>query len=682
MQSMEKKMSTYNKSCCNFYKRACWGWENNNILTDKDGSLDEFTLVGRKVMKEIKDQFDRGNVSGLAELKAEAFYKSCMATHRQDRDSIISQFKQLVKKANTRDLTKLLSTVHSYNVWPLFKVTSRPDPRDVSVNILTLFIGDSPFKNLRGKETIRKISDSLFDKINDSPQITDRLIDSIETDEKLSKAVSDIKDMLNSEHSYEYDEMKRRKRRHVGSSTDIDEEELSSSSITRAQTKFNQTEYGKAQLYDRLTLGELQSGCSMINWRLYFKNIFGEEISTTQKFIVYKKKNLMSSCDAVALNMTHNLSFRRYILVSLIKTSINYFDVGLLLDEDEWEGRSKTKDRWFTCMAFTQKFLGLATSSVFVRNSPSKDQISQVQEILKYLKKAFREKILQKPWLDKTTINAAVKKLDNMVDKVGYPKYIMNQTFRDTYYDQLFIASNYYNNVMFSQKFSVKQIWKDLTSPADRNKWGMVPSEVNAMHNALHNDMTVTLAIMAPPFYDPDRPISLNFGSLGAIIGHELTHAFGTQLGQFYDYEGARKAWMTRSSEKALVERAKCFIKQYDDYTIKGYEISANKTLDENIADNGGLRAAYQKDNLELNKKFYQIFTQNHFKEDELFFLSFAQMYCSKYSDTAAKYEVTESHSPGPLRVKGTLSNMAEFSSTFQCSKDQTYGREPKCQVW
>ena len=295
-------------------------------------------------------------------------------------------------------------------------------------------------------------------------------------------------------------------------------------------------------------------------------------------------------------------------------------------------------------------------------------------------------------WLGEDVKEKALEKLDAMGQKIGYPDMIDNVAHLDKYYSGLEITDDFFGNILNVKAFSVNNQISRLGKPIrgiDRWGEGAKAHELSGFYNLDFNEMIFPASIFVQPLYDRSRPMALNFGGLGSIVGHEMTHAFDSK-GSAFNKHGNLKNWWSQEAFQNFQEKSKCLFSQYGKYQIDDVHVNGFKTLAENITDNGGVRVSFQA---------YQSWLEKHgtsgheamsylpglkFSEEQLFFLAFAQSYCSYSPSSQIVRELTgdEPHSPDRFRVLGPLSNMEEFSDAFSCEKGSPMNPSEKCRVW
>lgn len=340
------------------------------------------------------------------------------------------------------------------------------------------------------------------------------------------------------------------------------------------------------------------------------------------------------------------------------------------------QGRKELPERWKRCVAATDGALGEALGKIYVEETYGKEGGARMAEMVKNLELALRQDIENLPWMTTATKKQALAKLDTMANKVGHPiKWRDYSSVKIDRQDRL-------GNQMHADRFQWDRDIAKIGAPVDKEEWFMTPPTVNAYYDPQNNNINFPAGILQPPFFDKSVDDAVNYGAIGAVIGHELTHGFDDQ-GRRFDAQGNLKDWWTDEDAKAFEARAKCFVDEYAGFrAVDDVHLNGELTLGENVADNGGVRIALMalkramsKD--ELAKKV------DGFTAEQRFFLGFAQVWCGEYTPETARLRAqTDPHSPGVYRANGTVSNMPEFAEAFGCKAGDAMVRENACRVW
>jgi putative endopeptidase len=320
-------------------------------------------------------------------------------------------------------------------------------------------------------------------------------------------------------------------------------------------------------------------------------------------------------------------------------------------------GQPEQEDRWKRMTAATDRALGEALGQVYVKKAFPPEAKQKVLGMVHNMQAVLRDDIEQLPWMDAPTKAAAVKKLDAFMIKMGYPDKWKEYKFEVK-------RNDFYGNARRAAQFRIQENLHKLGKAVDRAEWGMTPPTVNAYYNPSLNEIVFPAGILQAPFFDPKADDAVNYGAIGVVIGHEMTHGFDDQ-GSQYDAEGNLKNWWTDSVKKAYEARTDLVVKEFDGFEpIPGEHINGKLTLGENIADLGGLKIAYLAWKRSLKGQESPVI--GGFTGDQRFFLGFASVWREhsrpQYSSMALK---VDPHSPGKFRVLGPLANMPEFYKAF-----------------
>uniref|UniRef100_A0A8D8A0M2 Neprilysin n=3 Tax=Culex pipiens TaxID=7175 RepID=A0A8D8A0M2_CULPI len=337
------------------------------------------------------------------------------------------------------------------------------------------------------------------------------------------------------------------------------------------------------------------------------------------------------------------------------------------------------------CAKNVQTLMGLAVSYAIADKNFLEGTKPRVEAMLNDIRDEFNQMVLETNWMDAYTKYATLEKSKSMESLIGFPEWILDVRKLEEHYQGLQIKKNrHLENWVSAIEFLMKdrlQTWR----VKNEKYWDMDPTEVNAFNVQNRNAINIPVAIIQYPFYFLGLE-ALNYGALGEILGHELTHGFDDS-GRNYDKYGYEKRWWSNHTLQEYDKRADCLVKQYSKYYLaeaKGF-INGTRTLGENIADNGGVREALRA---------YQAFVKRHgpeptlpgfddFSHEQLFFISFANLWCSTLTPGRAKALLSgDAHSPGMFRVRGTVSNMPEFSEAFRCAPGTAMNPARKCRVW
>lgn len=338
-------------------------------------------------------------------------------------------------------------------------------------------------------------------------------------------------------------------------------------------------------------------------------------------------------------------------------------------------GTTEQLPRWKQCVQATDGALGEALGQEFARTQFTPQVRARANEMMDDLFAAMKIHIQGLPWMSAETKQKALAKLASYKRKIG-----VNEHPRG--YQGLTISRDAFaTNVLRTSRFQTGRNIADIGKPTDKTRWGFNPQIVNASYSPSNNDVTLPAGIIQPPFFNFKADDAINYGGLGAVIGHEISHGFDDQ-GSKFDPEGNLKMWWTAEDRTKFEERANCVVEQFNGYEVQpGLNVNGRLTLGENIGDLGGLNIAYTA-LLEALKK-HPSSTIDGFTPEQRFFLGWAQVWASKATSQFERNQVlTDPHSAAKWRVNGPLSNMPQFAKAWGCKEGQKMVRVNACSIW
>lgn len=720
--------------CEDFHQYACGGWLKETPIPPGYPIWDRFQELSYKNMYMLKDFIESHTLHSSAQEKVRTFHRSCMAEGNIGRKKTIQDFKSLLanisKDGQVFNLLNILSEVHKLNTWPLFQLMVGPDERHPIQNIIKIEAASFPFPFGIFKSEEKTL---LHER---SANNTDRNETSSETDVESTTAGANTTVIINgtgsSNTTYVTKEtstvstttttkiphIKDTHPHPVHNLSELVKDYLRETSLL-LQTLWDKSKaeadsiaeellvlekklslahdidlhiHNRSQAYNAMSVRTLQSKCgNMIHWTTYLNGLMGtasKRVTDDTEVIVLHERALMEVCTIIQeykQNTTLVGLLKQYIVMSMARSMFAYFDISTFdptIDPDkevDMEG-----EHWRRCTFYTNKALGLATGAIYVNATSVDKSMSRIKGLVDYVKKAFKDYLLRKIWMDSKTKQHAAGKIDEMIEKVSYPSFILNTTFLDQYYEQLSVGSDWFRNLLNWRTFTIQNMVKSLNEHFDRHSsWLNPPITVDSDYSPVRNDIHFPIALFHLPIYSNEGPSALNFGAIGSLIGHEITHAFDV-IGRQYDGSGVLRDWWDPVTARQFNETTTCMKDQYDHFKINNHTINGEQTLEENIADNGGLRAAHIA---------YELWLKENGQEEpipgvtltnrQIFYVSFAQLYCSKWTDSGIEdFLLRDTHSPGPYRIQGALSNSLSFQDVFKCSYVSKYNPAKKCLVW
>ncbi|XP_022666783.1 endothelin-converting enzyme homolog isoform X1 [Varroa destructor] len=660
--------------CDDFYEFACGGWVKQNPLPDGKSIWSTFGKLWQEnqlVMKNILDD-DTRPTNSVAERLAKTYYLSCLdqnstieALGSTPIDELLSQLGGWNISSSGFNVTswKLQSAIelaqNTYSRSVFFAWMVAPDERNSSRHIITLDQGGLTLPS----------RDYYLNK-------TDR-----------EKTVTALKQYITQ----------------VGVLMGSNEEEAKTQAESIVNLELRMAEVTMPEderrdekaLYNKMRIMDLQRLASFIDWVSFFRSGFSlVNISVTGRTEVvvlvpsYFRQLSVIIKDILA-KPTGKITLANYIgwqtVNSLVGALAPSFREAQRVLQRALMGADGAEATWRQCISDTNNVLGLALSSMFVREVFDEQSKPVAEQMVREVKNAFKENLPYLNWMDDETRELAKDKADHVTDMIGFPSFISDRDKLDAKFEGLEMREAEYfdNNLRISQWMLLKNM-RRLQRPSQRGEWDMSPIQVNAYYTPSKNQIVFPAGILQAPFYDKNYPSrSLNFGAMGVVMGHELTHAFDDQ-GREYDKEGNLKQWWNNRTIEAFQQRAKCFIDQYSSYKLNNDSINGKSTLGENMADNGGLKAAFHayRGWLQSNTEFAPLPGVN-LTHEQLFYVGFAQVWCSTETPEATHMQVlVDAHSPAKYRVIGTLSNSVEFSKTYKCKPTSPMNPPRKCEVW
>ncbi|KAJ5594766.1 uncharacterized protein N7459_000974 [Penicillium hispanicum] len=347
-----------------------------------------------------------------------------------------------------------------------------------------------------------------------------------------------------------------------------------------------------------------------------------------------------------------------------------------------------TEERWRKCIHYLDEDLGWSLSRFYVLDAFSEESKQLGDQIVSDIKERFIFTLDQTHWMSPDVRKLGIQKVENIVQKIGFPTKspnVLDARDVEEYYHGLEVSeSAFFENELAVAKFNLHNEWSKLGKPTNRDEWDMTAPTVNAYYNPPGNEIVFPAGIMQPPtFYGNAAPLYLSYGAFGAVSGHELSHAFDS-TGRHYDETGNYTNWWNPATVEAFEKRAQCFVDQYSKFTVEGPEdkilhVNGRLTLGENIADAGGLTAAFHawKKHDETKSDPHLPGLEN-FTKEQLFFISYGNWWCGKSTREAAERAIySDPHAPKAARNIETMANSREFKDAFNCPIKQ-----PVCKLW
>jgi putative endopeptidase len=458
-------------------------------------------------------------------------------------------------------------------------------------------------------------------------------------------------------------------------------------SVMALEMKFATATVPRAQLrdpnasYHKLSIAELDTLTPHIDWRQYLNQLggaHGRHVATVN----VRTPSFFASLDTL-LTAVPISDWKSYLRWRAANAAAPTLGTPFIDEAFRWSqvmsGVEKPAERWQACEAATNVALGWAVGHEYVKRTFSRAARTRAAAMVDNLVSALRHRIKQLDWMSAATKTEAVAKLDAFLRKVAYP-----DTWRD--YTTLAVRPRAYRaNVLASAQWNRQRSWARVGKPVDRSEWSMVPPTVNASYSPSLNQIQFPAGILQPPFFNPDADDAVNYGAMGAVIGHEMSHGFDDN-GRQFDAKGNLRDWWTAADAAKYKTSARLIVDQFNGYTVidSMTHVNGQNTLGENIGDLGGLAVAYAAMETALAKKGRPA-TIDGFTAEQRFFLSWAQIWREVQRPEAERLQVnTNPHAPGKWRVNGPLSNMPEFAKAFGCKAGDAMVRPEtlRARIW
>src|SRR5260370_256134 len=431
------------------------------------------------------------------------------------------------------------------------------------------------------------------------------------------------------------------------------------------------------KIYHKLSAQEWQAMTPSLSWSKYLTAIGSPSFTSLN----VAEPGFFKALDA-ELKTTSLDDLKTYFRWHFIHSQVQYLPMEFIDENFNFYGKTLTgakelRARWKRCTAAVDADLGEALGQVYVEKHFPPEAKARTLKMVEALESALRRDIQGLDWMSAATKKQALIKLQAVENKIGYPS-----KWRD-YSSLKIVRDDALGNSLRANEFEVHRELNKIGKPLDKQEWQMTPPTVNAYYEPTENNINSPAGILQPPFYDFKADDALNFGGIGAVIGHELTHGFDDQGSQF-DAQGNLKSWWTPEDEKAFKERTQCLVDEYDSsVAVDDVHVAGNLTLGENTADNGGLRIADMALMDILAKSGKPAEKIDGYTPEQRLFLGWGQVWCQNQTPEIARLlALNNEHSPGKYRVNGLGSNMPEFQKPWGCKAGQAMVRQNACHVW
>ncbi len=635
--------------CTDFYQYANGSWLERTEIPASEARWGTFNILAERnniILREVLDAAVKnpGKKGSDTQLIGD-FYGTCMdeaAIERAGTKPIDPFLSGIQKISNVRDLQRQIAKMHDSGIPAIFSFGAGSDLKDSNAVIISAFQSGLSLPN-------RNYYTNTDEK-------------SVETREKFVEHMTNMFKLLG----------------------DCEEAAKANAAVVMAiQTRLANASLAPVDLrnpdnrYNKISIAEAQKLTPNMAWDEYFK-VRG--VPGSEKAMNIAPAAFFTEVNTMLTDVPVD-QWKTYLRWMTVNDAASLLPKAFADENFDFYGRylsgqKEQPERWKTCVRATNSNLGEALGMEYARRQFKPEAKARMNELIDNLMAAMKGRIDSLDWMSPETKKQAQTKLSTFKRKIGYPDVLRG--FKGLSIDR----SSYASNVLRANQFQIRRNFQDLGKPRDKTRWGWSPSTVNASYSSLNNEINFPAGILQPPFFNFDADDAINYGAIGGVIGHEITHGFDDQ-GSRFDSEGNLKMWWTTQDREKFEERAECLVKQWDGYEVQpGLFMVGKLALGENIGDFAGLTVAYDAfmRSLEGKPRPKDI---DGFTAEQRFFLGWAQVWAGKYTAAAEIAQVKNGpHSLPRWRVNGPLSNMPQFRAAFDCDAGDAMVRETPCSIW
>ena len=618
-----------------FYQYATGGWQERNPLKPEYARYGAFDMIGENNQIRINDLFKEMSKQtaerGTVEQKISDLYKMGLDSVRLNREGaapIAAGVAELLALDDRSQLTRAIARLHASTANPFFSVGVQADLMNSDMNALYagqsgLTMGNRDYYHDAENERIRTAYKEYLAKIFTLAGMPEA---------EVPQAVEDVMKV----------------------ETALAEKFWSNVELRNLQAQYNP-----------MSKADFEKTYDAIDWAEYYRTTGLGDFET----IIVTQPSSLAAANEILKTMPVE-ALRHYLAAQYIDGATSYLSDDFYAASFDLYGRvmsgtQEPKPRWKRAMAVPNGSLGEAVGEIYVaKYFPEKDKARMV-EMVKNLQKALSQHIANLDWMSDETKAKAQEKLSTFTVKIGYP-----DKWKDYSTLEIDPAKSYWENIVAVNKWYIADNLSKLGKPVDKEEWQMSPQTVNAYYSPLSNEICFPAAILQPPFYNPDADDAVNYGAIGVVIGHEMTHGFDDQ-GRQFDKDGNMNNWWTDADAEAFKKKTDILVKQFDAIEVlpardgqPAVYASGALCLGENIADQGGLRVAYTALHNALDTS--GVAPIDGFTPEQRFYLGYATLWAQNIRDEEiARLTKEDVHSLGKWRVNATLRNIQEFYDAF-----------------
>ena len=628
--------------CTDFYEYACNGWfETNEIPADKARWGRSFSVIAEQNRAILRQVLEDAATAGTGDARLGAYYKSCMNTEAINAaggEALAGDFALIDKVIDGKTLARALSQLLMADAYVGVMVEADFDNPDM--NMLHVAQGGMGLPS----------RDYYFPE-----------------DEKGKKVLADYElHMARMFTLAGYDE---------AAAADAAKRVLALET-TLAEASWAPAELRNIEkMKNPMPMADLQAMTPNFPWKVMLAGLGLEGVDRVNVLT----PDFFKPLNALVVSQDWNTA-RDYLKWAVINgaadhLSAEFDEANFAFYGKSLSGQQQQEDRWKRCSTRTDGALGDLLGQAFVDAAFPGDSKSKAKRMVDDLYAAFDGGLPELAWMDDATRELARQKLQSFTDKIGYPDAWET-------YEGLEVGADYFANVRAVAKWNMADSFAKVGQPVDKTEWHMTPPTVNAYYNPLVNEIVFPAGILQPPFFSREFPAAMNYGAMGMVIGHEITHGFDDE-GRKFAPDGSVKSWWAPEASERFDEAAQCVDDLYSSYEVQPeLFVNGKLTLGENIADLGGIKLAHRAYNKWLEDGNTDP-SVGDFTGEQLLFVSYAQGWCTLMRPEAERLRVTtDPHSPAKFRVNGPLSQLPSFGEAFDCPVGSPMRPEKICTVW
>lgn len=633
-----------------FYQYACGGWMEANPLTPeyaRYGIFDQLEKENQEKLKVLIEELgSKPQAEGSVGAKIQMMYNMGLDSLKRNADGaapVAGQLEAIKAVSDMKELSAMVGKMHVESSSPFFGFYIGADEKNSTMNLLQFYQGGI------------SMSDRDYYLLDDESTV------------KIRNAYREYVNRLFTLAGYSEQEAAEATEAVISLET-----EIAKVSVDRATLRDVHKNYNK------MTVKEFTSRFDFIDWEIFFKETGickSQDLNAGQiPFFegltkVLKKTSLDDQKDYLAFKLLNAAS--NYLSDDFVNANFDFYGRAL-------QGKEELQPRWKSALAVVNRSLAEAFGQMYVEKYFPASSKEKMLEMVANLQTALGERIADLEWMSDETKAKAQEKLGTFIVKVGYP-----DKWKD--YSSLEIKNDsYWANICRANVFAHKDMMEDEGQPVDRTEWAMSPQTVNAYYNPTTNEICFPAAILQPPFFNAEADDAVNYGGIGVVIGHEMTHGFDDQ-GRNYDKDGNLSAWWTEEDAEKFNERAKVLVEQYDRIIVlDSLHADGSYTLGENIADQGGLLVSHQAYMNTLKGKETPADIDG-FTHNQRFYIGYANLWAQNLRpQEIMRRTKTDVHSLGKWRVNAALKNIDDFYTAFDIKEgDAMYlSPEERINIW